>query len=129
MAKAKTWREKDVKDWNVRNFHDYLTYITKGKYGVTYAPFGQGSIGERWKQEQGNLKFMIRNHGAVITKAWIDYCVEDYVPKTDYPYISFGFMFAYLRQDIAKVEAQLTRRAERAIIAEKEAKEVDDDWF
>lgn len=129
MAKAKTWREKDVKDWNVRNFHDYLTYITKEKYGVTYAPFGQGSIGERWKQEQGNLKFMIRTHGAVITKAWIHYCVDNYTPSADYPYISFGFMFAYLRQDIAKVEAQLTRRAERAIIAEAEMKEADDDWF
>lgn len=128
-AKAKKWDEKPVEDWNVRNFHDYLTHIAREKYGVTYTPFGQGSIGERWKFEQGNLKWMIANHGAVLTKAWIDYSVAEYTPNAEYPYIKFGFMFAFRRDDLAKVEAQLTRKAERAIIAEAETKEADDDWF
>lgn len=128
-AKAKKWNEKPVSEWNVRNFHDYMTHITREKYGVTYTPFGQGSINERWRTEQSNVKWMIQNHGAILTKAWVDYCVENYVPKKEYPFIKFGYMFAYLRDDIARVEAQSKRIKEREIIAAIEQKEVDDDWF
>ena len=133
MVKAKidrNYKTADISNWNVRTFHDYLTDRTKEKYGVTYQPFGQGAISNRWRTEQGQIKNAMAKYGNVIVKAFIDENIRTYTTKNAYPFISFGFMIAYKVDEFPRVEAAAARVAERLSIAAKaHEEEVDTDWF
>jgi hypothetical protein len=103
---------------------------TADKFGVTYMPYGQGVISNRWRIEQGQVKNSQKLYGNEVLKAFIDMCINNYVPKADYPFIAFGFMFAYKRDDIPKVQAMLIASEARADEAVRQSEmEVDEDWF
>lgn len=127
MSKSKH-KEKDVSKWNTTDFHGYLSEITADKFGVTYAPFGRGSASQKWLIEKSQIKSMIAKEGAETTKAFIDYCVENYRPTAQYPFISFGFMSAYRKDDLPRVQAAIAKQQVQAETIKRET-EVDDTWF
>lgn len=128
--KANDWKARDIEDWNVTTFHAYLIESNKEKYGIEYVPFGQGPISRRWSTEKGQLKQAITKHGNEIVKAFIDKCFESHRYNPEFPTLSFGFMWAYLRDTLQRAEAEVQRRQKReAIVDDEEQNDTGEDWF
>lgn len=129
---TKDWRKLPVSDWNVTTFHAFLIDKNKEQFGVDYVPFGKGPISKRWATEKGQLKNAINKHGNEVVLAFINECFEGRKLNPDFPTLSFGFMYAYMRDDLQRAEVAYHRRVERAkAMEEAEASEenVSDDWF
>ncbi|AZU61015.1 hypothetical protein [Neobacillus mesonae] len=106
MAKpnAKDWRNRDITDWVVATFQQYLKDAHEERYGIAYTARNYGLEG-RW------LKSMISEHGSEAVKAFIDACFADYRPTAQYPGLNFSFMFSYQRSRILpRVLADSKRR-------------------
>lgn len=128
--KATLYADTPIESWNVKHFHDYMIARTAEKFGVTYMPYGQGVLSSKWRIEQGQIKNSQKLYGNEVLKAFIDMSINNYVPKADFPYIAFGFMFAFKRDDIPKVQAMLNASEARADEAVRQSEmEVDEDWF
>lgn len=125
------FQEKEVEKWNVRDFHDYLTARTEEKFGVDYIPFGKGPISQRWRTEQGQLKNAMKEFGNEVLKACIDFCIDNYRPGR-YPFINFGFMYAYKRDDFARVQFAYNRQLKLREELERQKAEQDEtgtEWY
>lgn len=130
MAKisAKDWRKLPLEDWNVSTFHAYLIDMNKEKYGIDYVPFGKGSVGNRWRTEQGQLKNAQKRHGNEVLRRFIDLCFETHKFNPKFPTLSFGFIFSYKRNELAQAQAEMARSKRREESA-KAAEEVGEEWF
>ncbi|TFI46268.1 hypothetical protein E4O93_18750, partial [Diaphorobacter sp. DS2] len=119
---AKTYHDKPVAKWNVRDMLAYLGDEHKRRFGVDYQPFGT------WAAERGQLGNWVGTakkrgkYGAEFTKRFIDVCLAEYRPTRDYPGINFGFMVAYMKRNIQTVQLEVMR-AESA--KQSQAEEVD----
>jgi hypothetical protein len=106
MAK---YSEKPVADWTVNDMLAYLADQHIAKFGVDYQPFGT------WASERGQLGNWIGTrkkagkYGAEFTKRFVDECMKTYRPKPDYPGMPFGFMVAYRKQIIQRLQLEVMR--------------------
>lgn len=129
-TKASDWKARAIEDWNVTTFHAYLIDRNREDYNAEYVPFGRGSIQKRWSTEKGQLKQAITKHGNEATKAFIDKCFESHRFNPDFPTLSFGFMWSYLRDNMARAEVELRKQKKREESARKSQEiEVDEEWF
>lgn len=129
-VKASDWKARSIEDWNVTTFHAYLIDINEEKHDVVYVPFGSGPIARRWSTEKGQLKQAITKHGPEAVKAFIDKCFETHRFNPEFPVLSFGFMWAYLRDNMARAEVELRKQKQRTEAAEaSDIDEVDEEWF
>ncbi|OAJ75122.1 hypothetical protein AYJ08_05755 [Brevibacillus sp. SKDU10] len=109
LPPAKSWREREVADWNTTTFTEYLRDRHAELYGLPYVP----ACG--WRSEQGIIKRMIDEHGTEIVKRFIDGCFRTYKPTRQYPTLTFTFMYTYMR---ARVLATALREERRVTAAE-----------
>ena len=85
LPAAKDWRNRDLSDWNVVSFTEYLRDKHKEMFGVDYAP-----MGGRWGMEQGILGDLIgtqsrtnpksRTASNAAVKRFIDETFAEYKP-------------------------------------------------
>ncbi|WP_025846594.1 hypothetical protein [Brevibacillus agri] len=105
LPPAKAWREREVTDWNVTTFTEYLRDRHAELYGIPYVP-GRGG----WRMEQGVIKRMGGEHGPEVVRRFIDGCFREYRPTRDYPGVNFTFMYTYMRARVLpKVLAEAAR--------------------
>lgn len=109
LPPATDWQARDIDDWNVRTFHAYLADRNRELFGAEYVPFGRGSISQRWRVEQGQLKNAITTHGQALVKAFIDRCLARHKPTADFPHVNWGYMWAYMRDEMPRAQAELER--------------------
>jgi len=135
LAPAKDWRDRDLSDWTVLSFTEYLRDKHKEMFGVDYAP-----MGGRWGMEQGILGDLIgtqsrtnpkpRAASNAAVKRFIDETFAEYKPTAQYPGTSFGFMWVYRKNVWQQIQAEELARESREQAVE-EAPTLDElsDWF
>ncbi len=69
----------------------YLHAKHKETYGIPYVTNNRG-------MEAKNLKLMIDEQGAEVTRRFIDKCFAEKKPTLKYPGCNFAFMFSYMRE-------------------------------
>jgi hypothetical protein len=118
---VKDWRNRDIADWTVGTFREFLADQHTERYGIGYVARNY-TIEAKW------LKAMIAEHGPEVVRAFIEACFKDYRPTAQYPGLNFAFMFSYQRSRILpRVLADMKRKAvvQKAV----EDNEIDDDWL
>ncbi|CUL61965.1 hypothetical protein E1Z16_15340 [Listeria monocytogenes] len=104
-------KNKDISDWNTKDFTKYLQEEHLRRYGIEYQPFG------KWAVEQGHVGRIIGTakkegtHSKEFLKDFIDACFNEYKPTALYPGISFGFMLTYKKQTWQRVELAYLKKA------------------
>lgn len=111
LAPAKDWRNRDLSDWNVVTFTEYLKDKHRELFGIEYAPFGG-----TWGMEQGILGDLIgtkskknpkqRTASNESVKRFIDVTFSEYTPNRKYPGTSFGFMWTYRKNVWQRIQAE-----------------------
>ncbi|RPF54793.1 hypothetical protein [Abyssicoccus albus] len=125
------YMDKNIEEWNVRDFHGYMNYITDKKFGVKYAPM------RSWKMEQGMLGNIVGtktkegSHDKRLIKAFIDLTFSEYKPTDQYPAPTFGFVWTYRQSDLQRVEKSLSKQKHEKETKEElnENKTDIDDWL
>lgn len=118
---VKDWRQRDIADWTVGTFRQFIADQHFERYGIAYTARNY-AIEARW------LKAMIAEHGADVVRKFIEACFKEYRPTSQYPGLNFAFMYSYQRPRILpQVLAEFKRKAsvQKAI----EDNEIDDDWL
>jgi hypothetical protein len=115
LPPAHDWRNRDISDWNVSTFHAYLIDKNTELFSAEYVPFGKGPISRRWQTEKGQMKQAITAYGNVVLRAFIARCLKRHKPSADFPHINFGFMYAYMRDEMARAVAEIERDARRTV--------------
>lgn len=119
---TKNWRDRNIDDWNVTTFTEYLKDIHKDMFGVSYVPFGgvwgieQGFIGSLiGTKSRNNPKKRVASNNAV--KRFIDETFNTYTPNKRYPGTSFGFMWKYRGNVWQQIESdeRLRKVSEEAV--------------
>lgn len=116
LAPAKDWRNRDLSDWNVTSFTEYLRDKHREQFGIEYAPM------RGWQFEQGHLGRLIGTrakkgtHSKEVVKRFIDEAFAEYVPTKEWPGTNFGFIYSYRRNVLQRIEAEelAKEKAERA---------------
>src|SRR5699024_1216756 len=135
LAPAKDWRNRDLSDWNVVSFTEYLRDKHKEMYGVDYAPMGGG-----WGREHGILRDVIgtqsrtnpkpRGASNAAVKRFIDGTFAEYKPTAQYPGTSFGFMWVYRKNVWQQIQAEeLARESREQAVEESPTLDELTDWF
>ncbi|QDX93587.1 hypothetical protein EEL30_15555 [Brevibacillus laterosporus] len=123
LPPAKAWREREISDWNTTTFTEFLRDRHEELYGLPYVP------ARGWRAEQGMIKRMIDEHGAEVTKRFIDGCFREYKPTREYPALTWTFMYVYMR---ARILPKALRESERVARDEKAAQQTSEelaDWW
>lgn len=116
LPPAKDWRSRDIEDWNVTTFTEYLRDKHREMFGIEYAPM------RGWQFEQGTLGRLIGTktkegtHSKAVIKRFIDEAFAEYKPTKEWPGTNLGFIYAYRRNILQRVEAEALaeeRRQER----------------
>lgn len=103
---AKKYDEKPVSQWSVNDMLAYLSDEHKRRFNVDYQPFGS------WASERGQLgnwigtKRKAGKYGAEFTKRFVDECLASYKPTKQWPGMAFGFMVAYRKQVIQRLQLE-----------------------
>ena len=125
LPPAKSWREREVSDWNVTTFTSYLTARHAERYGIPYVP-GRGG----WRMEQGAIKRMVGEHGPEVVRKFIDACFREYRPTREYPALNFTFMYAYMRgRVLPKVLAEVACANGRVAVNDSMSEEEIAGWL
>lgn len=125
LPPAKDWRNRDLSDWNVVSFTEYLRDKHREQFGIEYAPM------RGWAFEQGHLGRLIGTrtregtHSKAVVKRFIDEAFAEYTPTAQYPGTNFGFIYSYRRNILQRVEAEELAK-EKAEQAREEAPSLDD---
>jgi|SRR5690625_3611059 len=127
---AKDWRNRDIDDWNVTSFTEYLRDKHRELFGIEYAPM------RSWRMEQGQIGRLIGTrtkagtHSKAVIKRFIDEAFETYKPTREYPGTNFGFIYAYRRNILQRLEAE-ERAESRREEARAEAPSLDElsEWL
>src|SRR5690625_1802131 len=111
LPPASNWQARDIDDWNVTTFTEYLRDKHRELFGIDYAPFGG-----TWGMEQGVLGDLIgtqsrkspkpRTASNASVKRFIDETFDNYRPTSKYPGTSFGFMWTYRKTDWQRIQAE-----------------------
>src|SRR5690625_541213 len=110
---AKDWRNRDIDDWNVTSFTEYLRDKHRELFGIEYAPM------RSWRMEQGQIGRLIGTrtkagtHSKAVIKRFIDEAFETYKPTREYPGTNFGFIYAYRRNILQRLEAEEATESKR----------------
>lgn len=123
---TKNWRELPIEKWNTTSFHAYLIDRNLEAYGATYVPFGHGPISRRWVQEKGQIKQAIQKHGNDVVKLYIDKCFVNHKFNPQFPVLSFGFMYTYMRNELASAEVEARNVSENTDVP---TETIDESWF
>ena len=135
LAPAKDWRNRDLSDWTVLSFTEYLRDKHKEMFGVDYAP-----MGGRWGMEQGILGDLIgtqsrtnpkpRTASNAAVKRFIDETFAEYKPTAQYPGTSFGFMWTYRKNVWQKIQAEeLAKENREQAVEESPSLDELSEWF
>jgi hypothetical protein len=119
---VKDWRNLPIESWTVTTFRQYLADQHQTKLGIAYITKG-------YQREGSMLKSTISQFGNEATRLFIDKCLNDYVPKKDYPGISYGFMYAYVRSRIMPIVLAELKKKQAVQKTEYNDKQFDDDWL
>lgn len=135
LPAAKDWRNRDLSDWNVVSFTEYLRDKHREMFGIEYKPFGG-----TWGMEQGKLGDLIgtqsrnnpkpRRYPNALVKRFIDETFANYKPSEQYPGTSFGWVWTYRGSDWQRLEAEWVRQEQRKQ-AREEAPSLSElsEWF
>lgn len=132
LPPAKDWRNRDIEDWNTTTFTHYLQDKHREMFGIEYVPM------RGWRMEQGQLGRLIGTkskegtHSKAVVKRFIDEAFAEYKPTKEWPGTNFGFIYAYRRQILQRVEAEEVaeeRRQERQQAVEDVDYTELDDWL
>ncbi|KUP31122.1 hypothetical protein AU387_15805 [Bacillus halotolerans] len=111
--------DKPAAKWNTRDFIGYLHAKHKETYGIPYVTNNRG-------MEAKNLKLMIDEQGAEVTRRFIDKCFAEKKPTLKYPGCNFAFMFSYMRESVlSRVLTEVQAEQQRA----ERNEGVDNTWF
>ncbi|AUS14806.1 hypothetical protein [Bacillus velezensis] len=114
-----TYETKPVAKWKTPDFIGYLHAKHKETYGIPYVTNNRG-------MEAKNLKRMIDEQGAEVTRRFIDKCFAEKKPTLKYPGCNFAFMFSYMRESVlSRVLTEVQAEQKRADRNEG----VGDAWF
>ena len=130
LPPASDWRARDIDDWNTLTFTEYLKDKHRELFGIEYAPM------RSWRMEQGQIGRLIGtarkegSHSKAVVKRFIDEAFESYKPTPQYPGTNFGFIYAYRRNILQRLEAE-ERAESRREKARAEAPSLDElsDWL
>src|SRR5699024_12727749 len=110
LPPAKDWRNRDIDDWNVTTFTEYLRDKHHEMFGVEYAPM------RSWQLEQGQLGRLMGTrtkegtHSKAMVKRFIDEAFASYTPTAQYPGTNFGFIYSYRRNLLQRIEAEASEK-------------------
>jgi hypothetical protein len=118
---VKDWRNRDIADWTVGTFRQFLADQHFERYGIAYTARNY-AIEAKW------IKSMIVEHGPEIVHKFIEACFREYRPTAQYPGLNFGFMYSYQR---SRILPQVLAEFKRKVTVKKsiEDNEIDDDWL
>jgi len=125
LAPAKDWRNRDIDDWNVTTFTEYLRDQHREVFGIEYVPM------RGWRMEQGQIGRLIGtktkagSHSKAVVKRFIDEGFRTYKPTAQYPGTNFGFLYAYRRNILQRIEAE-ERSDKKRERAREEAPDLDE---
>jgi hypothetical protein len=119
---VKDWRNLPIEQWNVTTVRCYLADQHLAKLGIPY-------ITKNYQTEGSMIKSTISQFGPEATKLFIDKCLDDYTPKKDYPGISYGFMYGFMRSRIMPIALAELKRKQSVQRAEDNIEQFDDDWL
>lgn len=130
LPPASDWQARDISDWNTTTFTHYLQDKHRELFGIEYAPM------RSWRMEQGQIGRLIGtarkegSHSKAVVKRFIDEAFESYKPTPHYPGTNFGFIYAYRRNILQRLEAE-ERAEEQAKKAKTEAPSLDElsEWL
>jgi len=132
LPPATDWRARNVDDWNTLTFTEYLKDKHRECFGIEYAPM------RSWQMEQGLIGRLIGTkskagtHSKAVVKAFIDEAFQTYKPNAKYPGTNFGFIYAYRRNILQRLEAE-EKRKEKARAWAENNNDIDDeslaDWL
>jgi len=130
LPPASDWQARNIEDWNVLSFTEYLKDKHREIFGIEYAPM------RSWRMEQGQIGRLIGTarkegtHSKAAVKRFIDEAFESYKPTPQYPGTNFGFIYAYRRNILQRLEAEERAESMREK-AREEAPSLDEltDWL
>lgn len=130
LPPASDWQARDIDDWNTTTFTHYLQDKHRELFGIEYAPM------RSWRMEQGQIGRLIGTrtksgtHSKAMIKRFIDEAFSTYKPTPQYPGTNFGFMYAYRRNILQRLEAEEVSKIKQEK-ARKEAPTFDDlsEWL
>jgi len=130
LPPASDWQARNIEDWNVTSFTEYLRDKHRELFGIEYAPM------RSWRMEQGQIgrligtRTKVGTHSKAVVKRFIDEAFESYKPTPQYPGTNFGFIYAYRRNILQRLEAE-ERVEEQAEKAKTEAPSLSElgDWL
>lgn len=102
-----------LEKWNTTTYHAYLIDENARLFDALYTPFGKGSVSQRWQCEKGQIKQAIGTYGNAVIKRYIEICLAKYNSTAQYPALTWGFMWAYMRQELAQAQQELARERKR----------------
>jgi hypothetical protein len=122
LPPATDWKERNIENWTTTTFKAYLVHLSEETFHLPYVPFKGG-----WAAEMKLLKLSIEEMGTQVLKELIEEAYKGYKPSANYPSLSFGFIYSYMKPQLyprilkRKQEEEETRkREENKIIKSKE---------
>jgi hypothetical protein len=128
VDKRKDWRNTPVEEWNTNLMLAYIADRHAELYGVDYVPY------RSWTAERGMVGNLIGTkrkpgtHSTAVIKRFIDECMREYRPTSQYPGISFGFMKTYKGNVWQRVLAEEQRKQRAQVVADAPADDIID-WL
>jgi hypothetical protein len=134
LPPSSDWQARDIADWNISSFTQYIVDRTAELYGQPYTPGGGGAKSQRWMREKGMLKNAQGKYGNKVLRAFIEICWREYrTSKPElYPYPSVSFMCGWMDRHFTEAQSQVAREARREAqseAAEATTKEERADWW
>lgn len=117
-----SYTDKNLNDWNVKDFHDYMGDKHKEMFGIAYQPF------INWGAEKGLLGTFVgtaRKKGEVskeVAKRFIDIIFAEHKPTPRYPGVSFGSNYTHRKYLIQRAEMEIHNEQQKVVKKEQEQK-------
>lgn len=127
LPTATDWRARNIDDWNTLTFTEYLKDKHREIFGIEYAPM------RSWQMEQGLIGRLIGTkskagtHSKAVVKAFIDEAFRTYRPTPQYPGTNFGFIYAYRRNILQRLESEEKRKANAEVWAKESSDDLNED--
>src|SRR5699024_7270346 len=110
LPPAKDWRNRDIDDWNVVSFTEYLRDKHREQFGIEYAPM------RSWRMEQGQIGRLIGTrtkegtHSKAMVKRFIDEAFASYTPTAKYTGTNFGYIYTNRWNLLQRIEAEASEK-------------------
>lgn len=129
LPPAKDWRARNIADWNVTTFTEFIKDTTTERYNAEYQPGGRGAKSTRWARERGMLKQAQGRYGNAVLRRFIEICWAEYrTNKPDeYPYPSVTFMFGWMDRNWMAAQSAVAREQRKAETAQQS--QISEDWW